>query len=140
MKAEFNGENFSANINSEFFLDKHQKNTLLETLWDTHRTIFLGIIAIFISLINLSYALFINIGIDFLREFYESKVGFWTTILFVFSIVMIVISLTCAVLSIISFAKREKSSFEVVGLIFSILSFAISTVCIILNILSLVIS
>lgn len=136
MRVEFNGNNFSAEMNSSSVaptvdIEGGKK------LFKNNRTLIFGIIALAITLGNLPFGLFMNLSTEILSSFVGVGLPHWVFVLFAFSAVMLAISLICGIFSIISFAKSEKSMLDSLGLAFTVISFVMFCLCISLNIVGL---
>ena len=137
MKMEFNSNSFSASMSRGEAPTLPNAGRFVSSLLKDNKVIVLGVLALFIALLNLPYGLFTNFATEFVREVYASGVGYWLTVMLILSSVMILTSIALAVFATVIFATKEKRSLDILGFIFSILSYVVSACCIVLNIISI---
>ena len=137
MKVEFNNGFISATMSDSDISSPTQSEKCISAFVRVNKAIILGAIALFIALVSLPFGLFINFSTELVCQIYASGVGYWLTVMLIFSLVTVSISISCAVFAIIIFARKEKTTYDTLGFFFSVISLAVSVSSIILNIVGI---
>lgn len=139
MKVEFNGNTFSAEMDSNIQDDSANVGFDIEKLMLKSNGAFVfGLLSLVISLCNMPFGLFMNFSTKILAEYLGSGLPHWVSVLFAFSSVTLALSLVSGVFSVVCFAKSTRRMVDTTGLIFSIISFVMVCFCFVMNILGIV--
>lgn len=139
MKVEFNGNTFSAEMDSNIQDDSANVGFDIEKLMlKSNGALVFGLLSLVISLCNMPFGLFMNFSTKILAEYLGSGLPHWVSVLFAFSSVTLALSLTSGVFSVVCFAKSTKRMADTAGLILSIISFVMVCFCFVMNILGIV--
>ena len=137
MKVEFNMNSFSSGVNRDGFAGETLGTEFEKGFIKSKMPLIFGAIALFTSVINLPFGMFINLSTEFLQRVHSNGVPHWLSVMLVFSALIIALSIASAVICTVLFAKSKKATTDIAGLIMSILSFVTSAICITLNILGI---
>ena len=137
MEMNFNGNEFSASINSSsekrHSIDFENGKKII----NENGSIVFSVIALVLSLINLPFGLFMNLSTVFLRTLTDGSINHWISVLLVTTSIVITLSILCGVVSIVLFSKAKKTTSSCIGLALAIISFVLCAVCLGLNIAGL---
>ena len=137
MKIEINGNTF-ASTDACDCPPKHL-DAAATTFLKKNLCLVFGIIALFISVMLLPMGFLMNVSIDVLNALLAENLFHYITVYVSLLSIVGVISIICAVISIVFFAKSKKATSDIVGLLLAILSFVLCAVALVLLILSLLV-
>ena len=138
MRMEFNGGDFSSNMNfgaAEIDTEACKKG---KHLIRENAGLILGILSFILALSNLLFGLFMNYSTEILSKFTEQGLEHWISVLFVITVIVALLSVLCGVLAVVFFAKSDKKISDCVGFAVAIISFVLCAVCLGLNIVGMV--
>ena len=133
MRIDFESNGFSANMDEP----DHRSSPVSRwngNLLNRCTSLIFGILAMVFAFIQIPFGFFINVSTDLLREALGNNLYHYLFMLSMFVLIALLLSVTCAVISIITYKKSAKHNVDTVGLVFSIMSLTLCVIGLVFNI------
>ena len=137
MRVEFNRNGFYADMDDRKENNGRSEKGFKNIITDNW-SLTLGGLSLILSIVNLPFALFMNLNKHVLNNVNGVNLSYWMAALLVFSAVFVIVSISSAVFSIICYTKSKKNTTDVAGVLLSFVSFLVCIAVIVLDIVGFV--
>ncbi|MBQ9773245.1 MAG: hypothetical protein IJW49_11995 [Clostridia bacterium] len=135
MKVQFDGSGFSAQMGEEQVRSNATK--LDNKLTKKQMGLVLGVLALVTSLALLLFGFVGSASVDVLYSFFGMPTLRYVLLMTVICLVIAAVSVSCGIVSVVSYAKSAKETGDLVGMILSIISFVVCFVSMVMHLITM---
>ena len=137
MRMEMNGNKMSMETDGIHTQNDAKHSYCMQKKIKNNLGFLFGIIALLISILNISFSFGLIYITDFLGKISSNRFPLWIIFLFVLSLILILVSIIISAFSIIFYVKSNRQEIDKMSVILVVLSFIFSVACLVFDIIGL---